>query len=49
MLDVICGKTKPAAGKVLCWDGLEITRKREYEIARLGVGRNFKRRRYFQT
>lgn len=41
MLDVICGKTKPGAGRVLLGDGLEITRKRDYEIAGLGVGRKF--------
>lgn len=41
MLDVICGKTRPAAGRVLLGDGLEITKKRDYEIAGLGVGRKF--------
>ncbi|MFE9276961.1 urea ABC transporter ATP-binding protein UrtD [Paenibacillus glucanolyticus] len=41
MLDVICGKTRPAAGRVLLGDGLDITKKRDYEIAGLGVGRKF--------
>ncbi|GAB6929456.1 urea ABC transporter ATP-binding protein UrtD [Paenibacillus sp. JCM 10914] len=41
MLDVICGKTNPIAGRVMLGDGLDITRKREFEIAGLGVGRKF--------
>ncbi|NBC73319.1 urea ABC transporter ATP-binding protein UrtD [Paenibacillus sacheonensis] len=43
MLDVICGKTKPAAGKVLFGKsgGIDITRRKEHQIAELGIGRKF--------
>lgn len=44
MLDVICGKVKPAAGAVT-FDGrkgaIDVTRRKEHEIARLGIGRKF--------
>ena len=40
MCDVISGKTKPAGGRVY-FDGVDITRKRDVEIARMGVGRKF--------
>lgn len=39
-LDVICGKVKPASGKVVL-GGREITRLEEHQIARHGVGRKF--------
>ncbi|SEP05860.1 urea ABC transporter ATP-binding protein UrtD [Paenibacillus sp. OV219] len=41
MLDVICGKVKPASGKVTLRGGVDITRKREHQIAELGIGRKF--------
>ncbi|RAP73305.1 urea ABC transporter ATP-binding protein UrtD [Paenibacillus montanisoli] len=41
MLDVICGKVKPAEGKVLFGGGVDITRKKEHQIAELGIGRKF--------
>ncbi|QHW35129.1 urea ABC transporter ATP-binding protein UrtD [Paenibacillus rhizovicinus] len=42
MLDVICGKTKPASGKVTFGGGsVDITRKKEHQIAELGIGRKF--------
>lgn len=41
MLDVICGKTKPVSGKVVLPDGTDLTRKKEHQIARLGIGRKF--------
>ncbi|NBD28086.1 urea ABC transporter ATP-binding protein UrtD [Paenibacillus sp. T1] len=42
MLDVICGKTKPAVGKVLFGGSrVDITRKKEHQIAELGIGRKF--------
>ena len=40
MCDVISGKTKPAGGHVH-FDGVDITKKRDVEIARMGVGRKF--------
>jgi urea transport system ATP-binding protein len=41
MLDVICGKVKPASGKVLFGESIDITRKKEHQIAELGIGRKF--------
>lgn len=41
MLDVICGKTKASSGRVMLGDKIELTRKKEYEIATLGIGRKF--------
>ncbi|MBP3967018.1 urea ABC transporter ATP-binding protein UrtD [Paenibacillus lignilyticus] len=41
MLDVICGKVKPADGKVLFSGSVDITRKKEHQIAELGIGRKF--------
>lgn len=41
MLDVICGKTKPVSGSVKLVDGTELTRLREHQIVRKGVGRKF--------
>lgn len=44
MLDVICGKVKPASGKVV-FRGREgvadVSKRKEHEIARLGIGRKF--------
>lgn len=41
MLDVICGKVKPASGVLRFNDAVDIARKKEYEIAELGIGRKF--------
>lgn len=41
MLDVICGKTRAASGKVMLADGTELTYKPEHQIAAHGVGRKF--------
>lgn len=41
LLDVICGKTKPAAGRVVFGRDIDLTGKREDEIAKLGIGRKF--------
>jgi len=41
LLDVICGKVKPASGRVLFRGEVDLTRKREHQIAKLGVGRKF--------
>jgi urea transport system ATP-binding protein len=40
LLDAICGRTKPASGKILFKDH-DLTRIKEYEIVRMGVGRKF--------
>jgi urea transport system ATP-binding protein len=40
MCDVISGKTRAATGKIY-FDGVDITHKKDVEIARLGVGRKF--------
>jgi urea transport system ATP-binding protein len=41
LLDVICGKTKPAAGRVIFGKDQDLIGKREDEIAKLGIGRKF--------
>lgn len=40
LLDMICGKTRPSAGKVL-FKGRDITTLSEHAIVRVGVGRKF--------
>ncbi|TBV03243.1 urea ABC transporter ATP-binding protein UrtD [Phytopseudomonas dryadis] len=40
VLDLICGKTRASAGSI-DFDGRELTRMREYDIVRAGVGRKF--------
>lgn len=40
LLDVVCGKTKPAEGRVI-FGNTEITRKKEHEIVRMGICRKF--------
>ncbi|WP_423200550.1 MULTISPECIES: urea ABC transporter ATP-binding protein UrtD [unclassified Cupriavidus] len=40
LLDMICGKTRPSAGKVV-FDGHELSAMSEHEIVRTGVGRKF--------
>jgi urea transport system ATP-binding protein len=42
LMDVITGKTRPDSGSVR-FEGREVTRLAEHEIARLGVGRKFQR------
>lgn len=41
MLDVICGKVKPAEGRIMFKGNIDISRKKEYQIAGLGIGRKF--------
>lgn len=41
MLDVICGKVKPASGKLHFQSDIDLTRKKENQIAELGIGRKF--------
>ena len=40
VLDLICGRTKATAGSIK-FEGAELTRMREHEIVRAGVGRKF--------
>ena len=40
LLDMICGKTRPTAGRVV-FNGIELTRLAEHKIVRAGVGRKF--------
>ena len=41
LLDVICGKTKPASGRVVFGQDVDLKGKREDEIVALGIGRKF--------
>ncbi|MCA0758332.1 urea ABC transporter ATP-binding protein UrtD [Paenibacillus sp. N4] len=41
MLDVICGKVRPSSGQVTFNGKIDITRKKEHQIAELGIGRKF--------
>ncbi|CAH0346529.1 urea ABC transporter ATP-binding protein UrtD [Bacillus sp. CECT 9360] len=41
LLDTICGKTKPSSGDIMFGEQIALTKKKEYEIARLGVKRKF--------
>lgn len=49
MLDVICGKVRPSAGSVTFGDRIDITRKKEHQIAELGIGRKFQAPSIFPT
>ena len=40
LLDAICGRTRPASGAIL-FKNQDLTRIKEYEIVRMGVGRKF--------
>jgi urea transport system ATP-binding protein len=41
LLDVVCGKTKPAGGRVIFGKTVNLVGKREDEIVSLGIGRKF--------
>ncbi|WP_256758282.1 urea ABC transporter ATP-binding protein UrtD [Cohnella sp. WQ 127256] len=41
MLDVICGKVRATSGKIRYRGDNDISRKKEYQIAELGIGRKF--------
>ena len=41
LLDVICGKTKPAAGRVIFGKDNDLVGLREHEVTQLGIGRKF--------
>lgn len=48
MMDVITGKTRPDKGNVL-FDGFDLTRLGEAEIASLGIGRKFQKPTVFEN
>lgn len=48
MMDIITGKTRPDAGKVLFEDQIDLTQKDEAEIANLGIGRKFQKPTVFE-
>ncbi|HEY1795912.1 MAG TPA: urea ABC transporter ATP-binding protein UrtD [Stellaceae bacterium] len=48
MMDVITGKTRPDAGRVVFGDDTDLTRLDESAIARLGIGRKFQRPTIFE-
>jgi len=43
LMDVVTGKTRPDSGSVFLGQTIDLTRKSEYEIARLGIGRKFQK------
>jgi len=49
ILDVICGKVKPVSGKVLFQGTTDLTRRKEHQIAELGIGRKFQAPSIFPT
>jgi urea transport system ATP-binding protein len=49
LLDVISGITRPSAGRVLFDETIELTRRSEWEIARVGVRRKFQKPSVFDA
>jgi urea transport system ATP-binding protein len=41
LLDVICGKVKPSRGELSFRGSVNLAKKKEHQIARLGIGRKF--------
>src|SRR5437773_4468210 len=41
MLDIITGRTRPTSGHVIYDGAVDLTRKKEYELAKLGIARKF--------
>ena len=41
LLDAICGRVRPASGKVLFHDKVNLAKMQEHKIAQLGIGRKF--------
>ena len=48
MMDVITGKTRPDAGRAFLGQTLDLTRMKEPEIARAGIGRKFQKPSVFE-
>ncbi|MGN7457941.1 urea ABC transporter ATP-binding protein UrtD [Paenibacillus pasadenensis] len=49
LLDAICGKVKPSGGSILYRDGIDLARRKEHQIAELGIGRKFQAPSIFPT
>lgn len=49
MMDVVTGKTRPDAGRVLFKESIDLTRHDEAGIARLGIGRKFQKPTVFEN
>ncbi len=49
MMDIVTGKTRPDRGDVLFDGEIDLTRRDEAEIARLGIGRKFQKPTVFET
>ncbi|MEA2639853.1 MAG: urea transport system ATP-binding protein [Chloroflexota bacterium] len=49
MLDVITGRTRPAGGMVRYNGKVDVTRRQEYELVRLGIGRKFQTPAVFRS
>jgi urea transport system ATP-binding protein len=49
LMDVITGKTRPDAGSVYFGSNIDLTRLREHEIVRAGIGRKFQKPTVFET
>jgi urea transport system ATP-binding protein len=49
LLDVICGKIKPASGRVIFQENTDICRLNEYDIARCGISRKFQAPTVFEN
>ncbi|MEO1469267.1 MAG: urea ABC transporter ATP-binding protein UrtD [Pseudomonadota bacterium] len=49
MMDIITGKTRPDSGDVLFAGEVDLTKRDEADIARLGIGRKFQKPTVFET
>jgi urea transport system ATP-binding protein len=49
MMDVVTGKTQPDRGTVLFREDVDLTRRDEADIARLGIGRKFQKPTVFES
>ncbi|PYE87325.1 urea ABC transporter ATP-binding protein UrtD [Phyllobacterium leguminum] len=49
MMDIITGKTRPDEGQVFFKGDIDLTKKDEAEIARLGIGRKFQKPTVFES
>ncbi|SDS79255.1 urea ABC transporter ATP-binding protein [Paenibacillaceae bacterium GAS479] len=49
LLDAICGKVKPSGGRIVFQDGIDLARRKEHQIAELGIGRKFQAPSIFPT
>jgi urea transport system ATP-binding protein len=49
MMDIITGKTRPDTGKVIFEEAIDLTKKDEADIARLGIGRKFQKPTVFES